>query len=254
MKIYLIAKTEIEDGFNEYLSDIKQNEWMFNILTDSSDLLVEFAGRLCYKSWAPYDGTSGTNPNVKKVRTGNKKYIKNILSSGHGSVLEHVNLTFLCTGVSRVFTHELVRHRAGCAYSQESLRYCRLEHMEVILPDIDEQSGMLYAKEAIEKLKVEIGHLNTLLIKDDMPFFKKKELTSWIRRICPIGISTNILFTANVRALRHMIALRTSSSAEVEIREVFTKIAHLCKEAAPNLFQDIMFLPSGSIDFQHRKV
>src|SRR5262245_24717498 len=87
---------------------------------ESAETLIEFAGRLCYRSWEP-----GLNPNVRKIRTDRGEYFENLLASGHGSVLEHANFTFVFHHVSRVFTHELVRHRAGSAFSQESLRYVR---------------------------------------------------------------------------------------------------------------------------------
>ena len=65
---------------------------------------------------------AGANPNVSKVRADRREYFANILRSAHGSVLEHANYSFALRNVSRVLTHELVRHRAGSAFSQESLR------------------------------------------------------------------------------------------------------------------------------------
>src|SRR5881394_649524 len=73
--------------------------------------LAEFAGRLCYMSQA--------NPAKRPTR----EYLENIKKQGHGSVLEHANYSILLEGVSRSLTHELVRHRAGFAYSQLSQRY-----------------------------------------------------------------------------------------------------------------------------------
>ncbi|KKM77595.1 hypothetical protein LCGC14_1368350, partial [marine sediment metagenome] len=132
--VYLLASTRLTSDFADFLTDLGHKEWAGEDETDA-DLLAETAGRLCYRSWAPYEeGDENLNPNVEKIRHGNKKYLANILSSGHGSVLEHINFTFLLRGVSRVLTHELVRHRAGMAYSQESLRYCRLEKLQIVLP------------------------------------------------------------------------------------------------------------------------
>ena len=82
------------------------------------------------RPWAP-----GLNANVSKVREDSAEYLRNILKSGHGSVLEHANFTFLFHNVSRVFTHELVRHRAGAAYSQESMRFVRLTDIPFWFPD-----------------------------------------------------------------------------------------------------------------------
>lgn len=259
MKVYLIAMTRLEKGWANFLCDLGHREWVD--LDDSCvDLLVETAGRLCYKSWAP-----NVNPNVTKVRHGNEKYIENILSSGHGSVLEHVNFTFLVSGVSRVFTHELVRHRAGMAYSQESLRYCRLENLQIVIPkgalpipnsheEKDRQSkAHLIINETTVAIRMAIDNLNELLLTDKLSFNDKKQITSLIRRIAPIGISTSIMFTANARALRHLIQQRTSRHAEVEIRQVFGEIASIAIKKAPHIFQDMIGV-NGEYTFKYPKV
>lgn len=87
-----------------------------------ASLLVALAGKRCYNSFEV-----GLNPNVTKIRTEWCEYIDNVLASGHGSVLEHAVGTFVFEGVSRVFTAELNRHRAGCAMSEASMRYIRFE-------------------------------------------------------------------------------------------------------------------------------
>jgi thymidylate synthase (FAD) len=84
---------------------------------------------MCYRSWEP-----GLNPNVSRVRTDSAQYLGNVVRSQHGSVLEHANFTFVLHNVSRVLTHELIRHRAGSAFSQESLRYVRLVRHPVLVP------------------------------------------------------------------------------------------------------------------------
>src|SRR3954468_24942198 len=84
--------------------------------------LAEFAGRLCYMSQA--------NPAKRPTR----EYLDNIKKQGHGSVLEHANYTLLFEGVSRSLTHELVRHRAGFAYSQLSQRYVDESNASFVVP------------------------------------------------------------------------------------------------------------------------
>ncbi len=247
-KVYLLAATRLAKGWGEFLHKLGHTEWIERDQTDA-DLLAETAGRLCYRSWAPYDASSETanvlNVNIERIRHGNKKYLANILSSGHGSVLEHINFTFLLSGVSRVLTHELVRHRAGMAYSQESLRYCRLEHLELILPPIEtdpdtEADTKEIMNETIDYLRETIVKLNKLLLENAPDFAKKKKMTSFIRRIAPIGISTSIIFTANARALRHIIQMRTNPAAEVEIRKVFYEVAIQAQLEAPHIFQDMV--------------
>src|SRR5215204_1485832 len=91
---------------------------------DSTDgeRLAEFAGRLCYMSQR--------NPANRTTRD----YLENIKKQGHGSVLEHANYSILVEGVSRSLTHELVRHRAGFAYSQLSQRYVDESHASFVVP------------------------------------------------------------------------------------------------------------------------
>src|ERR1700749_5249258 len=85
---------------------------------------------MCYRSWEP-----GHNPNVRKGRDDQEVYLQNILKQAHCSVLEHVSFSFVLHNVSRVFTHEIARHRPGTAISQESLRYVRLDELPFWFPD-----------------------------------------------------------------------------------------------------------------------
>ena len=89
---------------------------------------------------------------------------------------------------------------------------------------------------------------------DGVPFAVKKEITSALRRLAPIGLSTDILWTANVRALRHVIEMRTAPGAEEELRLVFDQVARVMKAEAPNLFQDFRQLEDGSWVPEWRKV
>ena len=167
-------------------------------------LLVEFGGRACYRSWEP-----GLNPNVTRVRTNRRAYFANILASAHGSVLEHANFSFMLRDVSRVFTHEIVRHRAGSAFSQESLRYVRLTDIGFRVPPALEpvREQVIAIVEQLEEIQRNLaGELG--LDEEGLPFHVKKEVTSALRRLAPIGLSTDILWSANARTLRHVIEMR----------------------------------------------
>lgn len=129
-RTYLLAATQLESEFSDFLADVGAPDWTTDAQSES-EVLIEAAGRLCYKSFAV-----GLNPNVTRVREGNHNYIGNILSSKHGSVLEHATASFALMGVSRIVTHELVRHRVGTGYSQESLRFVRLDKIEMPYPDV----------------------------------------------------------------------------------------------------------------------
>ena len=235
-KVFLIGETKIRQGqLSAYLAHIGAEDWTTDAFSDG-EALVEFMGRLCYRSFKP-----GMNPNVTKVREGSEAYLSNIIGVGHGSVLEHVQLNFVFADVSRVFTHELVRHRVGTAFSQESLRFVRLNDLGLWLPEEIEADPVLKAMfektfESLEDLQNQMS--DHLKLDEEKNFGRKKKFTSAMRRIAPIGLSTTIGCSMNIRTLRHLIFMRTSRHAEVEIRVVFDMVARICKGNYPNLFAD----------------
>ncbi len=255
--VFLIARPSIDvEGMRAYLRDVGGESWLQRRLEEAEqapnagELLVEFGGRACYRSWEP-----GLNPNVTRVRTDQREYFANILSSAHGSVLEHANYSFALRNVSRTFTHELVRHRAGSAFSQESLRYVRLSDIGFRVPPALEplREQVLSIVEQLEEFQVsaarELG-----IEEDGVPFHVKKEVTSALRRLAPIGLSTDIVWSANARTLRHVIEMRTAVGAEEELRLVFDEIARVMQAEAPGLFQDFTRREDGSWVPEHRKV
>ena len=255
--VFLITRPSIDlDGMRGYLRDVGGESWLQRRVEESEgapnggELIVEFGGRACYRSWEP-----GLNPNVTRVRTDQREYFANILRSAHGSVLEHANYSFALRNVSRVFTHELVRHRAGSAFSQESLRYVRLTDIGFRVPPALEpvREQVLSIVERLEEFQVSAA--NELGIDEEgVPFHVKKEVTSALRRLAPIGLSTDIVWTANARTLRHVIEMRTAEGAEEELRSVFDTIAATMKAEAPGLFQDFERQDDGSWVPEHRKV
>lgn len=248
-EIFLISRPQIDAGaMEEYLDRVGGKEWLKRIThTRDGENLIEFAGRHCYRSWKP-----GLNANVKKIRTDQREYFENLLSSAHGSVLEHANYTFVFHNVSRVFTHELVRHRAGSAFSQESLRYVRLTHLGFRVPPALEpyRQQVIDIVEKLEEFQVEMAK-NLGLDDEGVPFHIKKEVTSALRRLAPIGLSTGIVWTANIRTIRHVLASRTAEGAEEEIRYVFDCVGELISREAPNLFQDFTRTERGVWVPQH---
>ncbi len=236
-EVYLVGETKIcMDGLSSYLCAVGAPEWSTNASSDA-EKLVEVMGRLCYKSYK-----AGLNPNVSKIREGNDKYLENILRTGHGSVLEHATTNWIFRNVSRVFTHELVRHRVGVAISQESLRYVRLQELGLWLPpDVDNHPGL----EALFERKFESDEqfqreASVLLDLDNpkMKFSEKKKRTSTLRRGAPIGLATSIGFSMNFRSLRHLLVMRTDHVAEVEIRTVFAEVGKIARKRWPNIFLD----------------
>ncbi len=255
-QVFLVARPAVAaDGMRAYLESVGGASWLdmreeAREQLNDGELLAEFGGRMCYRSWEP-----GLNPNVTRIRTDRREYFANVLRSAHGSVVEHANYSFAFRNVSRVFTHELIRHRAGSAFSQESLRYVRLTdigfRVAPALEPLREQVISLveqleeFQRSAAEQLGVD---------DDGVPFHVKKEITSALRRLAPDGLSTDILWTANVRTLRHVIEMRTAEGAEEELRLVFDLVAEIMQAEAPNLFQDFRRTEDGSWVPEWRKV
>lgn len=120
--VYLVGRQTIDDGeLARFLADEGVESWKSDTEI-AGQKLVEVAGRLCYQSYA------------KPRPGGNSAYINHILEVGHGSVTEHCVFNLIISGVSRSFTHELVRHRVGFGFSQRSQRYCDESRGEFVVP------------------------------------------------------------------------------------------------------------------------
>jgi thymidylate synthase (FAD) len=241
-EVYLIAETRIDQGQLEKmlasLGASTATEWLNGTRLASKsegELLTEVAGRICYKSFGV-----GLNPNITKVRKSSQDYIENTLSKGDGSIFEHATCTFAFLNVSRVFTHELVRHRVGVAISQESLRYVRPQELRFWLPpELRKKKETI--RSIIEGIESDYRNLEKSYDWEKVDFDAKKQVTSALRRIMPDGMATSIIWTANHRAIRHVITMRTAESAEVEIRYVFDKVAQMMKARFPLIYGDFEY-------------
>jgi thymidylate synthase (FAD) len=241
-QVYLIAETKVDfDQLKAMLASVGEKtatDWLARTKEASKsegELLTEVAGRICYKSFG-----LGLNPNVIKIRESSRDYIDNTLSKGDGSIFEHATCTFAFLNVSRVLTHELVRHRVGVAISQESLRYVRPTHLRFWLPP-ELQDKKKEIKSIVEQMEQNFRDLEGSYGWDKMNFDLKKRITSALRRIMPDGMATSIVWTANHRTIRHVITMRTAEAAEVEIRFVFDKVARIMKERFPLIYQDFEY-------------
>ena len=134
IEIFHIAQTQVNrDEVRRWLDRLGAVNYEIPAKEAATDtaLIVALAAKRCYLSFE-----AGTlNPNVTKIRSDLCDYLENILRSGHGSVLEHAVHTFAFEGVSRVFTGEMNRHRAGWAISEGSMRYIRYKSIAAWLPN-----------------------------------------------------------------------------------------------------------------------
>lgn len=256
-KSFLIAETRASfAGMRSALESLGVPEWGTDAET-SADLLTEFAGKSCYMS---FDTT--LNKNLTKTGTrNNHDYIQQgLIANSHGSVLEHSTVTFFITNVSRVVTHEIIRHRAGTAFSQTSGRYVRTDEMSYYIPkDIYDEGGHVLATftDAFRQMEDNARKLVSASNIDNQPFSLKKKLTSAFRRIIGNGQANHIVVTANHRAWRHMIEMRTDPHAEEEIRVVFADISRQLRERFKTIYADAIITEEDGIEvttFKHSKV
>jgi thymidylate synthase (FAD) len=205
-----------------------------NWIGESTDgeRLAEFAGRLCYMSQH--------NPAKRETR----EYLDNIKKQGHGSVLEHANYSILLEGVSRSLTHELVRHRAGFAYSQLSQRYVDESQASFVIPPAvagDEVLEGAWRAQVEQAQAVYVDLVAKLMerygwVADKV--HRRKMAREAARAVLPNATETKIVVTANARAWRTMLELRSSEGAELEIRRMSVSVLRLLAQEAPGFFSD----------------
>jgi thymidylate synthase (FAD) len=194
--------------------------------------LAEFAGRLCYMSQH--------NPAKRATRD----YLENIKKQGHGSVLEHASYSLLLEGVSRSLTHELVRHRAGFAYSQLSQRYVDESEASFVVPPA------IAGDEALEgawRSQIESAQAAYVALVADLmerygwvadKVHRRKMAREAARGVLPNSTETKIVVTGNARAWRTMLELRSSEGAELEIRRAAVALLRVLRDEAPGFFSD----------------
>jgi thymidylate synthase (FAD) len=195
---------------------------------------------------------------------GNKAYLEHIKEVGHGSVLEHSTFNLIITGVSRSFTHELVRHRVGFSYSQLSQRFVDESDCELVCPPIiaeDPELAEIWgdAVDHMQSAYTRIAQkLSGKLDRIEDKTLRRKRAREAARSVLPNATETKIFVTGNARSLRHFIEIRSDEAADMEIREVAIKVLEALKPLAPNLFGDyeIVETPDGgrSAATKYRKV
>src|SRR5207302_7519088 len=234
--VYLVGRQVIDSReLDRFLADHGVS-WQSDTEV-AAEYLTEVAGRVCYMSFA------------KPRPGGNKVYLDHILEVGHGSVLEHAVWNFVITGFSRTLTHELVRHRAGWAYSQLSQRYVDESVAEYVEPDCigdDPELHALWLDAVSHAHRAYVRLVEKLAerYKDEPDKTLRRKLARQAARsVLPNATETKIFYTANARALRHFIEMRASRHAEVEIRKLAVKVLRIMQTEAPNLFSDYQLVP-----------
>ena len=228
--------------FPEYLDDP-------TVLPDSSQL-CKTAGQVCYASFGPRRTMNENAP----------AYIERLTSAGHGSVLEHASFNFLLYGISRSVTHELVRHRAGAAFSQISQRYVSGSVLRFVERPEYQQDEQLHRtfEERADRAAAEYEEMAELLLERqeggasmltaDYKTDARKKVQQTARSLLPNETEAPMVFTGNVRALRHIIEMRADAHAESEIRNLALRLFLCLRTVDPILFgdYDLGELPDGT--------
>ena len=191
--------------------------------TPEPERTVALAARLCY-SPADIDELQ-----IKNSSADIRNFLEKIMSLGHQSVLEHASFTFGIEGISRVTTHQLVRHRIA-SFSQQSQRY--VSHTErfaaVVPPAIAERPDLLARFEA-QLTAVHKAYAD--MVEAGIP-------AEDARYILPSAAETKIIVTMNARELLHFFGLRCCERAQWEIRAMAVEMLKLAKTVAPVIFRD----------------
>ena len=206
-------------------------------ITPNAETLIEEAGRTCYNSFASFDPPKST-----------EVFIRNLISRGHFSVLEHAIASFRLAGVSRVLTHELVRQRLS-SFSQMSQRYVKYGSGEretefrcVVPPTIADndtvtaltsQGAPMTVTQVFSAAADFCRIAYEALVKAGVP-------PEDARYLLPGGSVTEIVITANLRQWRHILELRCSPRAAAEIRSAMISILQCLQQHCPNVFCDFV--------------
>ena len=235
MKVLLIGKTEVDlfpfQGNSRQVMPGKADSSEFEkrvkkdhpYSLETGQELIEFAGRLCYESFdLPNEAT-------KK----NDAYVRNIVSLGHESVLEHVSVSFYVEGVSRNLTHELIRHR-HLSFSELSQRYVDMQDANVVIPPA--YGG---GTEPLSDAHKDAYAISVTSLREEG--LNRKQARQAARYGLPSGTETKLVVSGNLRAWRDVLKKRLSVHADAEIQELATKIWEILSEEYPDVFADIEY-------------
>jgi len=188
--------------------------------TPNPDRVVLSAARLCYSDVSAnelFENYDFKNPG---------KFISDLRLSGHLSTFEHASFTFAIDGLSRIASHQLVRHRIA-SFSQQSQRYVKMNKTEIVTPD-----SISCNSEALKIFNEQVEHCHESYIKLIDIGIPAEDA----RFILPHGWETKLVLTMNARELHHFFSLRTCRRAQWEIQELARRMLFLVRNVSPLLF------------------
>lgn len=184
----------------------ESNKPVVHLISRPENMLktVYTAARTCYSADTPINIYNSSDDEEKML-----KLIERVVGSGHYSVIEHIQVTFAISNVSRACTHQLVRHR-HMSFSQKSQRYVKEKgQFDYIIPPTIEKNPELKAK--FESFMDEIS-------KKYLEFTEAGIPAEDARAVLPNACATSIVASLNLREMIHIANLRLCSRAQFEIR------------------------------------
>jgi thymidylate synthase (FAD) len=229
-KIFILARSAISTETEEIYAYFGTPEPPMNS-APSVERIVEIAGRTCYLSFH--------NPSGKSTAD----YNENLIRHNHESVLEHASWTFILAGVSRAFTHQLVRHRIGFSFSQLSQQYVDHRSTRFVIPAEllkDPELLLVWKKSVLAQrdIYIDLVESSNSTAKNLNAKERIRSVRSVARSILPNCTEAAIAVTGNARAWRHFLELRGSTEGDIEMRRVSALLLSTLKNEAPSLFFD----------------
>jgi thymidylate synthase (FAD) len=195
--------------------------------SENAEEKIALAAKLCYAS------------DVDSIQDDKNinEFVDKLKNMGHMSPFEHISYSFLIEGISRVTSHQLVRHRLA-SYSQRSQRYVNhdnfeyitppsLENKTVIFDDRSEQNAKYYYRECMKEISNMYRLLSEVVDDEDA------------RYVLPNACETKIVTTMNARELIHFFNERLCQRAQWEIRDMADEMLKLAKEVSPIIFKNV---------------
>lgn len=203
--------------------------------------VIAAAGKLCYSKSDVMNLYQGLDDEATE------KFVNMLSSMGHESPVEHISFTFGIEGISRTCSHQIVRHRIGASYSQQSQRYVDLQNsFNYIIPEAiknNEKARLLYEKSMLADMDVYKEITQTLIDEYTNGITDKREISKLTKKALedsrfalPNACETKIIITMNARALLNFFRERCCSRAQWEIRDVANQMLEIVLDVAPNVF------------------
>ncbi len=188
--------------------------------------IIYTACRTCYSAIEPNEIFENAPDDEKKLQL-----IKRVISSGHYSTIEHIQVTFAISNVSRALTHQLVRHR-HMSFSQKSQRYVKEKgELEYIIPKSIEKNEELCEK--FENFMKDVANLY-------QDFVQNGVLAEDARAILPNAVASSLVVSMNLRELIHFANLRLCTRAQGEIRTLARKMCETLVREEPWLTKHLV--------------